>query len=96
MKVLRDILLADIWITDKLRNFPVDKNWREAVIALSKNIKDPRYQYIFKPITVVSYGKQSHIRSNVPPIIYRISDGRKRYCVHRELGLKTIKAYVIF
>lgn len=96
---LKTIKLSDIRITDKIRLFPVRgrwKLWQEAVDALKKDINDSRFQYIFKPIRVFQYNKYSHIRTNIPPFMYMVSDGRKRTCCHLHLGLETIKAYVIF
>lgn len=93
------INISDIKITDKIRLFPQRgrwQPWQDAIDALRNDITDPRYQYIFKPITVVQFSHKSHIRSNIPPFIYYVSDGRKRLCCHLKLGLKTIRAYVIF
>lgn len=96
---IKEILIDDVWVTSKLRNFfvwGIRGKWKEAIEALKKDINNPNYQYIFEPITVVQYSLKSHIRTNIPPFLYRISDGRKRYCLHVLLNLETIKAKIIF
>lgn len=96
---LKTIKMTDIRITDKIRLFPVRgrwEPWKKAVDALKKDINDPRFQYIFRPIRVNQLSRKSHLRTRTPPFMYEVCDGRKRTCCHLLLGLKTIKAYVFF
>lgn len=93
MRDLCEISMDDILYTHNLSSFYERKGselwWKNTgdkiVEALRKDINNPRYQWVFKPIRVNWKG---HLKK------YRVGDGRKRYYIHRKLGLKTIKAEI--
>lgn len=60
---------------------------RRAYRYLKKDINDPRSQWVFIPIKVER-------AENGGDCKYWIIDGRHRLHIHRELGLKTIRAVI--
>jgi len=93
MRVLQVLLVSQIQSTKPL-SLPTAEIWKQAIEALQINPKDEKYHFVFKPIEVNRYGKITHLRMGNPPYEYILKDGRKRFLVHKALGLKEIKAWV--
>lgn len=63
--------------------------------ALSGDISDTKYQWVFQPVNVMRY-KKGGLRSKRPPFEYHIvdADGAKRFFIHKKVGLESIRAKI--
>lgn len=74
--------------TGKL-GFCLGNVWWLILDGLRKDISNPKFQFVFdEPIVVVKEVIRGKVR-------FRLIDGRKRLTVHRMLGKREIKAWIL-
>ena len=70
---------------------------KKVIEALQYDIEDDHYQWVFKPIEVIRYGKGTGLRTKNPPYQYQLIniDGSvERFCIIRVIGLHSIRAHI--